>query len=145
MPICALKNAALQKRKLYNFLSKNQIEIFQNVILNTKDCTKMKIYKNKIFLSSDDGTMTIFDLQLNKLRIMPVHDYGIWAFDCTKNYTVTGSIDRRVAILDKNLFIKPSTCLYFFLCNLYLNILINRPGRYGSGGTSPQFQQNLKI
>lgn len=69
---------------------------------NQSDLTHLVIKKNKIFTTSDDQTIKMFDFKGNLLRIFTGHTGGVWAIEACEDKIVTGSTDRTAKIWAMN-------------------------------------------
>lgn len=72
------------------------------VTFNThqSDITQLSVYNKRVFVSSDDQTVKVFDFNGIAMRKFVGHIGGVWTFDCAGNRLVTGSTDKTARVWD---------------------------------------------
>lgn len=99
MTISQCYDVLQKKSKLISSIIKKQ-EKLVTFKTNQKDITQLSVFGDRIFISSDDATLKIFDLNGGILKTLNGHVGGIWSFDSCGDRIVTGSTDKSARIWD---------------------------------------------
>lgn len=97
LQISECKNLLKNKYKILKAVS-NKEEVVRNIKTLQSDMTQLSICKNRIYCSSDDQTLKVFDFNGNLLKKFIGHSGGIWAFETDGEYLITGSTDKTARI-----------------------------------------------
>lgn len=97
MTIGQCREILKKKSKLITSIKKAKEKV---ITFNTKqqDMTQLSVLKDQIIISSDDGSLKIFDFSGAILKTLSGHSSGIWTFDVCGEYLVTGSTDKSARI-----------------------------------------------